>query len=43
MNVDIDHTVITVTDWDRSTAFYRDVLGAEVVPRGPVVAFRFGR
>ena len=42
MNVDIDHTVITVTDWDRSTAFYRDVLGAEVVPRGPVVAFRFG-
>ena len=42
MNVDLDHTVVTVTDWERSNAFYRDVLGAEVVPRGPVVAYRFG-
>jgi len=42
VRVELDHTVIAVTDWERSTAFYRDVLGAEVVPRGPVVAFRFG-
>ena len=42
MNVDLDHTVVTVSDWERSNAFYRDVLGAEVVPRGPVVAYRFG-
>jgi len=34
VNVDPDHTVVTVTDWERSNAFYRDVLGAEVVPRG---------
>ena len=31
MNVDLDHTVVTVTDWERSNAFYRDVLGAEIV------------
>ncbi|HEV8452137.1 MAG TPA: VOC family protein [Gaiellales bacterium] len=42
MKVDLDHTVVTVSDWERSNAFYRDVLGAEVVPRGPVVAYRFG-
>ena len=42
MRVDLDHTVVTVTDWERSNAFYRDVLGAEIVPRGPVVAYRFG-
>ena len=42
VNVDLDHTVVTVSDWERSNAFYRDVLGAEVVPRGPVVAYRFG-
>ena len=28
MNVDLDHTVVTVSDWKRSNAFYRDVLGA---------------
>ena len=27
----IDHCVIAVSDWERSNAFYRDVLGAEVV------------
>jgi len=42
VKLDLDHTVVTVTDWERSNAFYRDVLGAEVVPRGPVVAYRFG-
>jgi len=39
---EIDHTVVTVTDWERSNAFYRDVLGATVVPRGPVYAYRLG-
>jgi catechol 2,3-dioxygenase-like lactoylglutathione lyase family enzyme len=41
--VRLDHVVIAVRDWDRSIAFYRDVLGAEVVdhPDGRV-AFRFG-
>jgi catechol 2,3-dioxygenase-like lactoylglutathione lyase family enzyme len=39
----LDHSVIAVSDWKRSTAFYRDVLGAEVVPHdGSRVAFRFG-
>ena len=41
--VRLDHLVIAVSDWERSTGFYRDVLGAEVVdhPDGRV-AFRFG-
>ena len=39
----LDHCVIAVSDWERSNAFYRDVLGAEVVEldRGRV-AYRFG-
>lgn len=32
MDVTLDHCVIAVSDWDRSNAFYRDVLGAE----GPI-------
>ncbi|HEX7745973.1 MAG TPA: VOC family protein [Micromonosporaceae bacterium] len=41
--VRLDHCVIAVSDWDQSMAFYRDVLGAQVVnhPDGRV-AFRFG-
>ncbi len=27
----LDHVVIAVSDWDRSNAFYRDVLAAEIV------------
>jgi catechol 2,3-dioxygenase-like lactoylglutathione lyase family enzyme len=27
----LDHVVIAVSDWDRSNAFYRDVVGAELV------------
>jgi len=27
----LDHVVIAVTEWERSNAFYRDVLGVEVV------------
>ena len=38
----LDHCVIAVTGWQRSNAFYRDVLGAEVVERGPGFAYRFG-
>ncbi len=27
----VDHVVIAVSDWERSNAFYRDVVGADVV------------
>ena len=30
MSVRLDHTVIAVSDWERSNAFYREVLGAEL-------------
>ncbi|HET8652058.1 MAG TPA: VOC family protein [Gaiellaceae bacterium] len=40
--VRLDHVVIAVSDWERSNAFYRDVLGAEIVPRGAGYAYRFG-
>jgi catechol 2,3-dioxygenase-like lactoylglutathione lyase family enzyme len=40
--VRLDHCVISVSDWERSNAFYRDVLGAEIVPRGAGFAYRFG-
>lgn len=40
--VALDHCVIHVADWARSNAFYRDVLGAEVVERGGGFAYRFG-
>lgn len=29
----VDHCVIAVSDWERSNAFYRDVLGAEIEVR----------
>jgi catechol 2,3-dioxygenase-like lactoylglutathione lyase family enzyme len=39
----LDHCVIAVSDWEKATAFYRDVLGAEVVPIGSGrVSFRVG-
>jgi catechol 2,3-dioxygenase-like lactoylglutathione lyase family enzyme len=41
-NITFDHCVIHVGDWARSTAFYRDVLRAEVVPVGKGFAYRFG-
>jgi catechol 2,3-dioxygenase-like lactoylglutathione lyase family enzyme len=40
--VAFDHCVIHVSDWERSNAFYADVIGAEVVPRGPGFAYRIG-
>jgi catechol 2,3-dioxygenase-like lactoylglutathione lyase family enzyme len=41
--VNLDHVVIAVSDWERSNAFYRDVLGAELVEldKGRY-AYRFG-
>lgn len=38
----IDHVVIHVSDWARSNAFHRDVLGAELVPRGDGWAYQIG-
>ncbi|GGJ74206.1 VOC family virulence protein [Deinococcus aquiradiocola] len=43
MNIRLDHSVLHVTDWDRSNAFYRDVMGAEVIPRGAGFFSRFGK
>lgn len=40
--VALDHVVIAVTDWERSNAFYRDVVGAEPVRRGAGWAYRLG-
>ena len=38
----LDHCVIAVSDWDRSNAFYADVLGAEVAARDGGYVYRFG-
>jgi catechol 2,3-dioxygenase-like lactoylglutathione lyase family enzyme len=43
VEISLDHCVIAVNDWERSTAFYRDVLGAELVDHADGrVAYRFG-
>ena len=43
MRLRLDHVVIAVSEWERSNAFYRDVLGAEIVPLGPTrFAYAFG-
>lgn len=42
LTLSLDHVVIHVSNWERSNAFYRDVLGAEVVERGAGFAYRFG-
>jgi catechol 2,3-dioxygenase-like lactoylglutathione lyase family enzyme len=44
MSVVLDHVVIHVSGWERSNAFYRDVLGAELVERdgGEARHYRFG-
>jgi catechol 2,3-dioxygenase-like lactoylglutathione lyase family enzyme len=34
VQVRLDHVVIHVSDWERSNAFYRDVLGAELIEKG---------
>ncbi len=40
--VKLDHCVIHVSDWERSNAFYTQVLGAELVRRPVGYAYRFG-
>ena len=42
MTVSLDHCVIAVSDWQASNAFYRDVIGAEVIQRGAGYAYRLG-
>ena len=42
VRVKLDHCVVHVSDWERSNAFYRDVLGAELVRVGAGWAYRFG-
>jgi catechol 2,3-dioxygenase-like lactoylglutathione lyase family enzyme len=45
VDVNLDHVVIHVSDWERSNAFYRDVVGAELVETGdggPARRYRFG-
>ena len=38
----LDHCVIHVTDWERSNAFYRDVMGADVIKQGGGWVYQFG-
>ncbi len=41
--VRLDHCVIAVSDWEQSNAFYRDVVGAEIVELSPGrCAYRLG-
>jgi catechol 2,3-dioxygenase-like lactoylglutathione lyase family enzyme len=43
MRLRLDHVVVAVSEWERSNAFYRDVLGAELVALGPGrFAYAFG-
>ena len=42
MQIRLDHCVIHVSDWERSNAFYRDVIGAEIVPHGDGYMYRLG-
>lgn len=42
MSIDLDHCVIHVSHWERSNAFYQQVLGAEIIPRGNGFAYRLG-
>jgi catechol 2,3-dioxygenase-like lactoylglutathione lyase family enzyme len=43
VSADLDHFVIAVTEWERSNAFYRDVIGAELVERGNGYVYRLGQ
>ncbi len=40
--IKLDHCVVHVSDWERSNAFYRAVLGAELVKTARGWAYRFG-
>ncbi len=39
--IKLDHCVIHVSDWNQSNVFYRDVVGAELVPLGSASSYRF--
>jgi catechol 2,3-dioxygenase-like lactoylglutathione lyase family enzyme len=41
--VKLDHSVITVSDWETSNRFYQQLLGAELVAVGAGWAYRFGQ
>jgi catechol 2,3-dioxygenase-like lactoylglutathione lyase family enzyme len=41
LSLQLDHCVIHVSDWEASNAFYRDVLGAELIPVGAGWSYRF--
>jgi catechol 2,3-dioxygenase-like lactoylglutathione lyase family enzyme len=39
----LDHSVLAVSEWERSNAFYRDVLGAQIIAlESGRYAYRFG-
>jgi catechol 2,3-dioxygenase-like lactoylglutathione lyase family enzyme len=38
----LDHSVIAVSDWEVSNAFYRDVVGAELIQADGRTAYRLG-
>jgi catechol 2,3-dioxygenase-like lactoylglutathione lyase family enzyme len=40
--VRLDHAVIAVSDWEISNRFYREVVGAELVPMAGRVSYRLG-
>jgi catechol 2,3-dioxygenase-like lactoylglutathione lyase family enzyme len=42
LKVVLDHCVIHVTEWERSNAFYRDVMGAEILQKGNGWVYQFG-
>jgi catechol 2,3-dioxygenase-like lactoylglutathione lyase family enzyme len=42
MNISLDHSVLHVSDWERSNAFYQGVMGASVIARGAGFFYRFG-
>ena len=42
LKIKLDHSVIHVSNWDRSNAFYQKVLGAELVKIGSGWSYRFG-
>jgi catechol 2,3-dioxygenase-like lactoylglutathione lyase family enzyme len=45
VRIRLDHVVIHVSDWESSNAFYRDVVGAELIDKGdssPTRHYRFG-
>jgi catechol 2,3-dioxygenase-like lactoylglutathione lyase family enzyme len=41
-SIRLDHSVVSVSDWARSNAFYEAVLGVEVVPHGQGYMYRLG-